>query len=368
MKPFEIFKPGTHTSAEGETLSFADGDLEAIAAGYDPAVHHAPIVVGHPKQDAPAYGWVDKVVLRDGRLVAVPADIDTAFADLVKDGKFRKVSAAFYRPESANNPKPGSWYLRHVGFLGAAAPAVKGLKPVAFSDDGGTVFADLEFAEVSPWIVESIARMLRGMRDWLVANSSVEEADRIIPTWELDQLTTAGAAMRIQEERGAGLSVSYNETEEDNMTKEELAAAEARVAEIEAREKAVKDQEAAFAEATKKARATADAAFVADIVKQGRLPVGLQAQATVLFADLGDDSVTFGEGDAAQTMSPRAAFQDLLTKLPVPVETRELATGETVDFSDAAATADAITSEIARAKAAGQTITPAEAAGRIKRG
>ena len=57
---------------------------------------------------------------------------------------------------------PGKWYLRHVGFLGAAAPAVKGLKPVEFADDGGgVVFADLEFAEgLSPWTLDGIGRLL----------------------------------------------------------------------------------------------------------------------------------------------------------------------------------------------------------------
>jgi hypothetical protein len=212
--------------------------------------------------------------------------------------------------------------------------------------------------------------MFRGMRDYLVANSSVEEAERIIPAWEIEQLTATGTAMRMQDQ-GSLTQLSYTETIEDpTMTKEELAAAEARVAEIEARETALKAKETSFAEAARKARADADAAFVDGIVKAGRLPIGLQAQATAMFAELSDDSVTFADGDQQKSMSPHAMFADLLGKLPVPVITGEIARGgdDPVDFSDAQGAATAINAEIAKAKAAGETITPAEAAGRLKKG
>ena len=95
MKPFEIFRTGRHTSSQGADLTFSDTDVAAIASGYDVALHHAPMVVGHPKQDDPAYGWINGLTLKGDRLVAQPADIDPAFAELVRDKKFRKVSAAF---------------------------------------------------------------------------------------------------------------------------------------------------------------------------------------------------------------------------------------------------------------------------------
>ncbi len=51
---------------------------------------------------------------------------------MVKAGRFKSRSASFYHPDNPNNPKPGVYYLRHVGFLGAQPPAVKGLKAVEF--------------------------------------------------------------------------------------------------------------------------------------------------------------------------------------------------------------------------------------------
>ena len=57
-KTLEIFKAGKHTTAAGQTLEFSEADLQATVAAYDPGKHEAPLVIGHPSIDAPAYGWV----------------------------------------------------------------------------------------------------------------------------------------------------------------------------------------------------------------------------------------------------------------------------------------------------------------------
>lgn len=146
----EVFKPGHHTSMSGAEVSFSSGDLDAMAQSYDPTEHDAPVVVGHPKHDAPAYGWV-KGLKFDGRTLKAELDkVDPAFAELVRAGRYRRVSASFYAPDAPTNPKPGSYYLRHVGFLGAQPPAVKGLKPVEFGDveDGVLDFGETPESEL----------------------------------------------------------------------------------------------------------------------------------------------------------------------------------------------------------------------------
>lgn len=140
----EIFKPGSHTSNSGASISFSASDLQQIAATYDPGAYDAPVVVGHPKDNAPAYGWV-KGLRFDGQALKAELDhVDPAFAELVKAKRYAKVSASFYGPTSPHNPKPGSYYLRHVGFLGAHPPALKGLKTVEFSEETEGV---LDFCE-----------------------------------------------------------------------------------------------------------------------------------------------------------------------------------------------------------------------------
>ncbi|MGN6866723.1 2-oxoacid:acceptor oxidoreductase, partial [Neisseria sp. P0020.S003] len=68
-----------------------------------------------------------------GVLSADFVQMDDDFMGWVKDGRYKKVSASFYPPDSPSNPKPCSWYLRRVVFLGAQPPAVKGLSAINFA-------------------------------------------------------------------------------------------------------------------------------------------------------------------------------------------------------------------------------------------
>ncbi len=140
MKPFEIFRTGTHTSLNGQTKDFSETDLDTIASSYDPQQHEAPIVIGHPETNAPAYGWIDKLKRVGDRLIAFPKQVSNEFAELVKTGAFKKRSISI-TPDLQ---------LNHVGFLGAAAPAVKGLKDVEFSENPDELeFASFEFDPVT---------------------------------------------------------------------------------------------------------------------------------------------------------------------------------------------------------------------------
>ncbi|HEX8224479.1 MAG TPA: hypothetical protein VF605_11745 [Allosphingosinicella sp.] len=141
-----IFKPGRHTAVDGTTLEFTRAHLEASAAAYDAATDPAPLVVGHPKLDAPAWGWVGSLAVEGDELIAYPERVAPEFADAVRDGRYSKVSASFYPPDHPHNPKPGIFSLKHVGFLGAAAPAVKGLGLVHFAeeDERGLVTIETE--------------------------------------------------------------------------------------------------------------------------------------------------------------------------------------------------------------------------------
>jgi len=141
----DIFKPGTHTAMNGDTRTYSEADLRSLAASYDPATYEAPVVIGHPKTDAPAWGWVKALTFADGALKAVLHKVAPEFTELVKAGRFRSRSAAFWPPTAPNNPTPGKMHLRHLGFLGAQPPAVKGLAPLNFSDDADAVV--IEFGE-----------------------------------------------------------------------------------------------------------------------------------------------------------------------------------------------------------------------------
>lgn len=373
MKPFEIFRAGNHTSTQGKSLSFSEADLAAIAASYDPAVHHAPIVVGHPKQNGPAFGWIKAIEVKGDRLVAVPEDLDATFAEMVKDKKYRKVSAALYDPSSPGNPTPGSYHLRHVGFLGAEPPAVKGLKAIEFSDAGEIIveFADTEWRFA--WALENVGRLFRGLREHFIETANVETADKVVPAWDIEQLTQSAAELRA-ENRLAPSPSTFSETTEEKPTMttavkteaERIAELNAREAALNARETALNASETTFSEAAKKARAAEDAAFVDAVVTAGRLPIGKKEKAIFLFSEMSEDVLTFSEAGADVAMSPRAAFRELLENLPIPVVTKELATGDGPDFSDPEQYAAAIQTEIRDAKSKGEEISPAQASARLK--
>lgn len=144
-----IFRAGRHRTIGGQTIEFSEADLAAIAAAYDTAVHEAPLVIGHPKTDDPAMGWVSGLKCVGLRLEADFRQMDPAFAEAVEAGRYKHVSAAFYAPDSPRNPKPGGYYLRHVGVLGAVPPAVKGLGPLTFAEDD-TVFLAFGEEEAAP--------------------------------------------------------------------------------------------------------------------------------------------------------------------------------------------------------------------------
>ena len=139
MKKIQIFRPGKFKAMNGQEVSFSADMLEDIARSYDPALHKSPIVIGHPKLDDPAWGWIKSLAFSGGILTAMPETIVQEFAAVVAAGHYKKVSASFFTPDSAGNPTPGKHYLKHVGFLGAVPPAVTGLQPVSFAADEKTI-------------------------------------------------------------------------------------------------------------------------------------------------------------------------------------------------------------------------------------
>jgi hypothetical protein len=137
---FEIFKTGTHTSDKGVSKDYSLDDLNYIAAHYNPEEHEAPIVVGHPIDNSPAFGWIEKLEVIGDRLIAKAKDIIPEF----KDALDKKL----YKKRSVSLDKDGK--LRHVGFLGGAAPAVKGLADIQFSESSGETFElenEIEFIQ-----------------------------------------------------------------------------------------------------------------------------------------------------------------------------------------------------------------------------
>ncbi len=145
----EIFRTGKHTDSAGNSREWTEQDLDRIAAGYNPAQYESPVVIGHPALNAPAFGWVEALKRKGDTLLALFKQIAPEFSEMVKQGRFKKISVAL-------TPDLG---LRHIGFLGAAAPAVAGLKNVEFADAAAGVAVETLVEEtIANEVTESFAR------------------------------------------------------------------------------------------------------------------------------------------------------------------------------------------------------------------
>lgn len=376
MQAFQIFKPGRHTASSGSTLSFSEDDLRAAVEAYDPALHEAPIVVGHPKDNGPAYGWIKSLAYSDGAISAEPIQVDADFAEMVQAGRFKKRSASWYLPDAPNNPKPGTLYLRHVGFLGAQPPAVKGLKEVAFSDaeEGVVEFSD------SQVVASLVARIARNLREWIISTKDVAAADQVVPDWMVGDLEAQ--ARQTEQTAAAGTMPLF--TEEDPMKIEELQAQVAaltaerdelkakagQAADFAERDEALKAREAAVAQAEAAAARARIEARIDATVKAGRMLPAQRAHAVEFASALSDADATlnFGEGDKAEKVSPREHYLRQIEAAPVVVNYGEQASGGDLppeNAGDPAAIADKARQIVAKAAADGKAVSFTEAVAQV---
>lgn len=151
VRVFDFFRVGRHVAMNGMSLEFAESDLDQICRNYR-FQNPAPLVIGHPELDSPAFGSVEEIFHKNGSLYAV-AVCGRTLLSLVKSGRFKNRSAKF-----AKAPSLPGLSLRHIGFLGAAAPAVRGLSPLSFSSNGGEsevlCFSDNTWAGMAPSAVD----------------------------------------------------------------------------------------------------------------------------------------------------------------------------------------------------------------------
>lgn len=296
IRDVEVFRAGTHTDSAGRTRTYTGADLARIAGSYDPSQHEAPAVIGHPATNAPAWGWVSRLSVAGDRLLADFRQVAPEFAQLLREGRFKKRSVSLF-PDLR---------LRHVGFLGAAAPAVAGLRDVAFSGGESALEYSFEHAGADPhnppgWEGDEEDEEMKTLLEKL-------QADVASLRTGLGQLKDAGQVASFSQ-RLAGIEARAGE----------LAAgadkAEARAKEAgEARDKAVREF-SEFREA--QAKAGREARFER-LVKEGKALPGEKDQvlafAEALARDAGTINFAAPDGKAEQLPKEEAYWRGLETR------------------------------------------------------
>jgi hypothetical protein len=286
----EIFRGGRQVDSAGKEH---DGDklIDAALANFDAAKHEPPLCVGHPRDNAPAFGWVAalKAENRGGvrTLMAKCKDVVPAFIEALKQGLYKKRSAAFY-PDGS---------LRHVGFLGAAPPAVKALADLKFNE---TEFSSFEFSETK--------RKESGME--------FKEVLELLKFWKAN---TESAIPPAQQADGG----------HKTFTEDDLEAAKKKAIE-EAARNAREKMEAEFAEReakrTRDAHRQANRVWVEERVAAGKIVPAWEKQGLLAFMDGLDveQEIQFAEDDRKQ--SALEWFKAFLDGLPKAVDFKEHAT------------------------------------------
>lgn len=132
LQGVEIFKAGTFTDANGQEVSIDAAGLEKIAKEYNEKIKEdgnldVPVIKGHDtSSDNPAEGWVKKLYVEDDKLYA-DFDINDDMAEQIKEEKYKKVSICIEQSDDG-------FILKHIGLLGAAAPAVAGMQSISLNE------------------------------------------------------------------------------------------------------------------------------------------------------------------------------------------------------------------------------------------
>lgn len=282
-KGWEIFRAGTHADTAGIKHTFSEADMAECAASFNLTRYTPPLVKGHPEMDTPAYGRAVHLYA-EGPYLYADVELGSAVFAEMDDLKWLAVSAAFYPRDHPHNPCPGKLGIRHIGLLGASPPAVKGLQNIRFAE-GDTLQASMAFAELQGWMMaspfEACAEMFRAMREAMIADKGLEQADAVFPNWKIESLLSAATYLRERLDASTTTpSANPIFSEEPTMTEEEIAAMQAENARLKADKAALLKREKDAAEA---AVHTGHVAFCEGLVTAGRLqPAEVDNQILVL--------------------------------------------------------------------------------------
>lgn len=397
-----ILPAGRHTALDGRPVEFTEAILQEIVETYDPALHEAPLVIGHPKLNGPAYGWAKSLEMRDGMLYAEPHQVVPEFAEAANRKMYKKRSASVYLPDSPGNPVPGKHYLRHIGFLGAMPPAIKGIPDTAmeFAEDDGALA--LEFAEL-PYAVSGITDIFRRMRDYFVEREGAERADQIIPTWQLlsieedarrrldeakplptafaesSDVDATGAAAALAAESDAVAATAVSDTDGPAATaaptdqpnhQESTMSAEEREQQLATRESKVAQREAEITAQLAAEKRKEVTEFAEVLVTDGKLLPRQKLPVVELLLNLPAAPLEFAEGDQTVSKGGEDVLRELLSSLPKQVDFAEKSrnSGGNLDLDDANAIADRATAYQTEQRTAGREISISQAVQHVTKG
>lgn len=120
----ELFRAGDY----GPKGEYTEDDISKMAENFEEN-DKVPIVIGHPKDNDPAWGWLDKMAAAGDILLARVGELHNDMFEAINySGLFKNRSVRI--ADTGSGPK-----IMHLGMLGGTLPEVSGLAPLTFSND-----------------------------------------------------------------------------------------------------------------------------------------------------------------------------------------------------------------------------------------
>ena len=338
-KIIEVFRAGKQTSSSGSVKTWTKSDLDTIVKKYNEGSHEAPLVIGHPKTDDPAFGWVKSLKRKGNVLFAELDQVIEEFQEMFNKGMYKKRSIALYNDMT----------LKHVGFLGAMPPAVKGLADFKFSEDEEALCFEIspsegsdEFASFeTSWGFQDVGRMARNLREYFIGKGETEAADKITPNHLVKGLEDFKPSPKPENQP---LEPSFNEQPNGEDTMElkdallKIKTLETQNAEFSEKNKTlesdlvlanekVASSEKEFSEFKEKLNRDEVASFCESLIKSGKLASADKelTMTSLLSLQNSEQKFEFGEGENKTEKSAFEAMKDKLSSVKPSVEFQEFA-------------------------------------------
>lgn len=335
----EIFRTGTHTDSKGNKHTYTISDLDAIISNFEAKNPDVPICCGHPETNSPAYGWVNELKRKGGRLYADFKNVRDEFKEAVKKGLFKTRSVSL-TPDMM---------LRHIAFLGGQAPAIKGLEEFCFNECENEIFIDFsEFSENPKEEIHTAATS---------SNVAPFEGNGRV---EIPFFLTRNKGEKMSEELQQKLDDTEKELEK---TKTELNDKNKEIEYLKS-QAAAKEKEQQTKEFEE---------FCDNAIKDGHiLPVHKQNVMNILEACASSEPFEFSDSDGNKTTKEAAQnFKEFINSL-TSINYEEIANKkkvdkqENIDFEDASAIVEAIFQTQKEYESKGITLSNTEALAKVK--
>ncbi len=217
-----ILRTGNFTDKNGQLVNINTEKLDEIIENSDLS-KEPQFVIEHPRMDSIGFGTISKLKRVGDFLLALPKEVNGKFKIAVNAGKLPGRSVTLDKKNYA---------LKNISFLPPEiAPAVSGLGTYNFSkaDDkteednlislsqlfeeeeshfANTENDEVEFAQftISSYPFRTIQTLFRNTKNFLIDKFSLEEADNILPEYELNGLGNPPSIYETSSEVNASFS------------------------------------------------------------------------------------------------------------------------------------------------------------------